>query len=607
MSARLRPISLILIFAVLLAGCAGDGRYFGHTEAPAENVLKYVSGSEPESLDPHIPTGQPEARVLMSIYDGLVEYHPKTMDPIPSLAESWEVSEDGTSYTFKLRQTGRFSNGDPITAHDFVYSMRRALSPELAAPNAYLAYYIKNAEEYNSGKAKAEDVGVEALDDYTYRINLKQPAPFFIGLLCHQFFRVVHRGTVEKFGKEWTKPENIVTSGSFKVLERRPYDRLIVVKDPNFWDAQMVRLDRIEFYPLEEATTIMNLYKSGDVYAVYNHVPPASWNAVVRRYKDEYLDFPELIVDFYTFNTTKAPMDDIRVRQAFALSVDRDAMAKFRKTTQPLIEFSPEGIFPRYEEARKKVYTDELAKRGSSLEEWKKRRFDPEKARALLAEAGFPVEKRGDSYVCPTFPVEKVELLYNTAEANRAVAEFIQAQWKQNLGITVTLKNQEFKTFLATRKKLDYMGVARAGWIGDYVDPASFLKLFYTKNNDSSTGWHDPEFDRLLDEANRERDPQRRYEILARAELLMLLAQPVIPLQTASTNWIKKPFVKGLYPNPGTLHAWKFVYIERDESQWDRDVENIMRVPNQHVDSNLERILSTQGAFVRSKQEAAAK
>lgn len=604
MTSGILQLTLPLMAALVLAGCAGDGRYFGHTEAPAENVLKYVSGSEPESLDPHLPTGQPEARVLMAIYDGLVEYHPKTMDPIPSLAESWEVSPDGTEYTFRLRRSGKFSNGDPITARDFVYSMRRALSPELAAPNAYLAYYIKNAEEYNSGKAESEDVGVEAVDDYTYRISLKQPAPFFIGLLCHQFFRVVHRPTVEKFGKAWTKSGNIVTSGPFKVLEHRPYDRLVVVKDPYFWDAEMVRLDRIEFYPLEEATTMMNLYKSGDIHAVYNHVPPASWNAVVRRYKDEYLDFPELIVDFYTFNTTKPPMDDLRVRQAFSLAVDRDAMAKFRRTTQPLIEFSPEGIFPRYEEARRKVYAEELAKTGSSLDEWKKRKFDPDKARALLAEAGFPVERRGESFVCPTFPVDQVELLYNTAEANRAVAEFIQAQWKQNLGITVTLKNQEFKTFLATRKKLDYVGVARAGWIGDYVDPASFLKLFYTKNNDSSTGWHDPEFDRLLDEANRESDPQRRYEVLAKAELLMLLAQPVIPLQTASTNWIKKPFVKGLYPNPGTLHAWKFVYIERDQSEWDRDVGNIMNVPNTHVDSNLARITATQEEFVRSRKEA---
>jgi oligopeptide transport system substrate-binding protein len=566
--------------------------------------MRYVSGSEPESLDPHIPTGQPEARILIALYDGLVEYHPKTMEPIPSLAESWDVSEDGTVYTFKLRRSGRFSNGDPVTAHDFVYSMRRALAPELAAQNSYLAYSIKNAEDYNAGKLPAEALGVEALDDHTYRLTLKQPAPYFVGLLCHQFFRVVHKPTIEKHGKTWTKPENIVTSGSFTLREYRPYDRIIVVKDPNHWDADMVRLDRIEFYPLEETPTMMNLYKSGDLYAVYNHVPPAAWNSVVSGYKDEYLNFPQLIVDFYTFNVTKPPMNDLRVRQAFNLAVDRDALAKFRRTSRPLIDFTPIGIFPKYEEARRKVYAEELAKIGSSLEEWQKRKYDPEKARELLAEAGFPVERRGNAFVSPSFPVDQIELLYNTAESNRAVAEFIQAQWKQNLGITVTLRNQEFRTFLATRKKLDYLGMARAGWIGDFVDPVSFLKLFYTQNNDSSTGWHDPEFDRLLDEANSERDPQKRYEILAKAELYMLLAQPVMPLQVASTNWMKKPFVKGMYPNPGTLHAWKFVYIERDESKWDRDVENIMNVPDGHVDSNLARINATQEEFVRSKTEA---
>jgi oligopeptide transport system substrate-binding protein len=674
----------IALVSSFLISCStqATGKYYGKTVAPEGQVLRYISGSEPESLDPAVPTGQPEARVLMALYDGLVEYHPKTMEAMPGIAESWKVAPDGTEYIFHLRQNATFSNGDPITAKDFVYTFRRALDPELAAKNAYLAYYIKYSEGFNGARAfvkkpdgsfllkrdfttapqsgtdesavppepeafggdtefhgperltvpgdeksrnelfeedaklkaaasgaefipiKAEDLGVEAVDDHTLRVKLIQPAPFFIGLLGHQFFRVVHEGTVEKFGADWVKPANIVTSGAFVLKEHHPYDRIIVEKDPNYWDAEMVRLERIEFYPLEEATTMMNLYKAGSVEAVYNHVPPAPWNDMVKQYTDEYLNFPEVAIEYYTVNVTKPPMDDLKVRKAFALAVDREALATFRKTTKPLVDFTPEGIFPKYEEARTKVYTRELAKQGSSLEEWKARIFDPEKARELLGEAGFPVQGSGGSYSVPSFPTAEVELLYNTSESNKAVAEFIQAQWKQNLGITVPLKNMEWKTFLNVRKELDYKGMGRAGWVGDYMDPFTFLNLFYSENNDSSTGWFDPKFDRLMDEANKELDEMKRFEMLAEAEFYMMQFQPVIPLQTQATNWIKKPYVKGLYPNPGTLHPWKFVYIEHDQAKWDRNVDNLMIDRDEWVHEHIDRLMATQIARVEAGKAA---
>jgi oligopeptide transport system substrate-binding protein len=368
----------------------------------------------------------------------------------------------------------------------------------------------------------------------------------------------------------------------------------------------MVKLDRIEFYPLDEATTMMNLYKAGSVDAMYNHTPPAAWNEVIRQYKDEYLNFPEVAIEYYTVNVKKAPMDELKLRKAFALAVDREALSKFRKTTKPLVDFTPEGIFPKYEQARKKVYTELLAKQGSSLEEWKARIFDPAKARKLLAEAGYPVQENNGRYSVPTFPTDQVELLYNTAESNKAVAEFMQAQWKQNLGITVPLKNQEWKTFLNVRKKLEYNGMARAGWVGDYMDPFTFLNLFYSPNNDSSTGWYNPKFDKMLDDANKELDEMKRFEKLAEAEFFMMQDQPVIPLQTQATNWIKKPFVKGLYPNPGTLHPWKFVYIERDQNKWDQNVDNIMEVSDPLVDIHIDRLMASQKAFTESKTAASS-
>ena len=680
-----RTVSVLLLSVFLYTSCStqATSRYYGKTQAPKDNILRYISGSEPESLDPPVATGQPEARVMMALYDSLVEYDPKTLDPIPSVAESWEVGSGGTEYVFHLRKNARFSNGDPIKAQDFVFSFRRAVSPELAALNGYLGYYIKYAEPYNGGQMfvrdkggrfllkddlaetktepakvsddlpgetefhkyidgperltvpatekeraeltakdpklkatiegkefvpiKGEDLGLEAVDDYTFRVKLRQPAPYFIGLLGHQLFRVVHKPTIEKYGKAWTKPENIVTSGAFKLKEHRPYDRITVERNPMYWDAGMVRLDGIEFYPLDEATTMMNLYKAGAVDAMYNHTTPAAWNDVIKQYKDEYLNFPEVAIEYYTVNVKKPPMNNVKVRQAFALAIDREAMAKYRKTTKPLVDFTPEGLFPKYEEARAKIYTEELKKKGSTLEKWKARAFDPAEARRLLTEAGFRVQQNGNSFSCPSFPVNQVDLTYNTAESNKAVAEFVQAQWKQNLGITVPLKNMEWKTFLSYRKKLEYTGMARAGWVGDYMDPFSFLNLFYSEANDSSTGWYDPKYDKMLDDANSELDEMKRFEMLAQAEFMMMQEQPVIPLQTQATNWIKKPYVKGMYPNPGTLHAWKFVYIEQDAAKWDQNVDGIMTTRDEWVYQNLDRLNATQKAFTEQRKTEQSK
>lgn len=681
---RLRTLFTLLAAVVvsgLLTSCTTEasGKYFGQTSPPTENVLRYISGSEPESLDPTLPNGQPEARILMSIYDGLIEYHPKTMEPIPSIAESWEIKEGGTEYIFNLRKNAKFSNGDPITAHDFVYTFRRGFKPELASRNASLGYYIKYSEPYNAGFAfikgsdgqfllkkdfveavtstsaenepaapaadtethkfldgperltvptaekdrkklldgdpklkaavegkelvpvKAEDIGVEAIDDYTLRIKLYQPAPYFVGLLGHQFFRVVPQKIIEKYGDKWSRPENIVTSGSFKVQAHRPYDELIVVRDPQNWDAANVRLDRIEFYPLDEQTTMLNLYKASRVDATYNHTIPAPWFDQISQYKDEYMLHPEAASEFYVISIKKPPMDKLKVREAFALAIDRDAFAKSKRTYKPLVDFVPFGIFPQYEAAREKVYTEELKKQGSSLDEWKARKFNPEKARKLLAEAGYPVQQSGSGWTAGSFPVENVSITYNTSESNKSTAEFVQAQWKQNLGITVPIKNMEFKTFLPMMNKVEYEGFGRRGWIADYMDPYTFLYLFYSPNNPGATGWWDPNFDKLLDQANNTIDPQKRYETIARAELLMMQNQVVIPLGVPGTSFMKKPYVKGMYPNPGTLHPWKFVYIERDKAKWDANVDEIMGMTDPAIEQQLSAIMASQTAFMNSK------
>jgi len=659
---------LIFALAALIAGCtvsAKNETFFGKTNPPRDNVLRYVSGSEPESLDPQIPTGQPEARICMALYEGLTEYDPKTTEPIPALAEHWEVNQDSSEFTFHLRHNGRFSNGDPITARDFVYTFRRGLNPETAARNASLSYYVKYGEAFNesavfvfdsksnafllekdfeaesensqspnaaspaapaqpkkakpkplssqpvdgaaaeyppapdgttpaantpfhhfmhsperlvlpgtekdrkkaldanpklkaavAGKqlvpVKAEDVGVEAVDDYTLRVSLTQPAPFFISLMPHQFFRVVNQKTIEKFGNAWTDPRNIVTSGPFRVEAYKPYDRIVAVRDPMNWDVANVKLDGIVFYALQDNTTIMNLYKAGELDAMLNHTVPAPWLDVIKPFKD-YMDAPEAAIDFYLFNTTKGPTSDLRVRKALNMSIDKKAYADWRHI-KPLTALTPEGIFPGYPQPK-----------GDP--------FDPDKARQLLADAGY--RDPAGRFDPKKFPTDQCELTTNPEGANLPIAEFMQAQWKQNLGVTIPIKIMEFKTFLVAQSTLDYKGIARNGWIADYMDPFNFLWLYYTPTGNNGTGWWNPKYVELLDEANRTIDHQKRYELLAKAEALALEAQPVIPLSTAATRWMKKPYVKGMYPNPQTLHPWKWVYIERDPAKWDYGVPSM--------------------------------
>ena len=588
-------LSLALVLSPGCAPTGADSRYFGKTQAPAGQVLRYISGSEPESLDPQIATGQPEARIMMALFDGLTEFDPKTAEPMPAIAERWEVNGDNTAFTFHLRETARWSDGTPITAGDFVYTIRRGLSPQLAARAAYVAYNIEYAQAYNEGglfvrdattrefvadpdrptlrlivpgdpkarteflatrpdlarlpgeafvPVRAEDIGVEALDEHTLRIRLSSGAPFFLGLLAHQFFRAVPHRTIETYGEAWTDPAHIVTSGPFLLKAWTPYDSVVVVKNPRYWDA--VTLDQITFYAVEDITTMMNLYKAGEVDATFNHTVPAAWVDLVRRY-DDYMNAPEAGTEYYLINTTRPPMNDARVRRAFNMAIDKVAMAEFKRIAKPLTGVVPEGIFPGYPPPR-----------GDP--------FDPQRARALLAEAGYTNARGG--FDPATFPTASVSVTYNTSETNRQIAEFVQAQWKQHLGLTVLLKNMEFKTVLSVRSRLEYEGVARGGWIGDYVDPYTFLSMFTTAAGDNGTGWSDPTFVRMLEDANRQGDRQTRYDALARAEAFLLEAQPIVPLYTNATNWLKKPYVKGLYPNPVTMHAWKTVRIEHDPAKW---------------------------------------
>ena len=640
-------IALILLAALAFStsSCtiaSSNEEFFGKTTPPARNIFRYVNGDEPESLDPVVGNGQPEARLYMALYEGLVEYNPKTLAPDPALAERWHINNDSSEFIFHLRQNARWSNGDPIDANDFVYSFRRALDKNTASRNAYLAYYLRYAQAYNqqrvfvrdpqtgefliardfdeslpaeplssgpidptkneylpdpnestpnhdtafhqqlhaplrltlpsdeksrtkqidadqklkaavAGKelvpVKGEDLGIEAIDKYTLRISLVQQAPFFLSLLAHQLFRIVPRKVVEQFGDKWAQAEHIVTSGAFKVKEWVPYDRLVLERDPMYWDTANVRLEELHFFPMTDQSSVMNLYKVGELDAVYNHAVPNPWLHVLKSKKD-YMDKGEAAIDYLIINTTKRPLDNPKVRRAFNLSIDKEAYAAWRRIVKPLTAFTPVGMFPGYPQPK-----------GAA--------FNPSEGRRLLGEAGYPVVQNADgTFSCPSFPVDQVEFIYNSQSSNKAVVEWMQAQWKQNLGVTVGLRNMEWKTFLEAKEKLEFKGFLRGAWGADYMDPFTFLSLFYTAG-ESGTGWEDPKYVAMLDKANRNPDHHERYKLLAEAEAYMLEQQPIIPIDSPSVNWLKKPYVKGMYPNPASLFAWKYIYIERDQSKWD--------------------------------------
>jgi oligopeptide transport system substrate-binding protein len=647
---RLRLFAQVVCCALVAAGCVARAQkqeWFGVISPPPGQTLRYISGAEVESLDPQMSSSQVDARIDVAMFEGLLEYHPKTLEPVPGIAERWENNGDKSEFVFFLRRNAKFSNGDPITARDFVYTVRRGLRPKLASRVAFMAYDIKYARDFNEGGAfvrdpktgrfllaseaaeseggaaaqapsesakagediapdtefhrliheplrlvvpsdekarakavkpgtklaalvegkefvpvKEEDIGVEAVDDYTLRFTLRQPTPYFLGLAQHQFFRALHEKTVERYGVTWTKPGNMVCSGSHMLVEHTPYNQIVVVKNPYYWDAARVRLEKIIFIPLEEQTTMMNLYKAGEIDATYNHTVPASWlKAGVRNVKD-YMDAPENGTQYWQLNTKQGPTADKRVRKALAMTVDRKALEAFRVVSKANGGFVPDGIIPGYKGPPGFI------------------KPDPEGAKRLLAEAGY--KDASGNFDPSKFPVKDLEITYNTSESNRQVAEFIQAQWKQALGVTIPLRSVETKSYFGMRARLDYKGIAAgAGWSGDYMDPYTYLGLFATATGDNGTGWFDPKYAKMLDDANREADQAKRFEMLAKAEEYLLDNAPVIPLLKPATSWMKKPYVKGMYPNPGTIHAWKFVYIEYDSAKWDTGMPDMS---NPHFD-----------------------
>ncbi len=502
----------------------------GKVVPPKSQTVRFLT-AEPDSLDPH---DYSNTVILNALFDGLLEYNNKNNDLAPSLAEKWEMNADATRWTFSLRKDARWSDGKPITANDFVYSWRRALNPEHAFRNAFMLYEIKNAESYNNGKGKAEEIGVRALDDFTLQVEMEKPTPYFYKTVALPAFRPVPRQAVEKHGEIWTKPENIVTSGAFKLSEFFPKDKIVVERNPMFWDNSKTKLEKIIFISEEKIPAgreypekPFEIYEKGEADAVFANSTPEE---AIRNRKD-FSVVKTTATDFIIVNTKVKPFDDVRVRRAFSLAINRDKLKQSNLTNFPTDSFLPE--IKNYQNA------------GSG-------NYNPVEARRLLAEAGFP---NGQNF--PEF-----EYTYNTAQRNLDIAENVQAQWQAELNVIVKLKNMEWKEFLKIRGAAEYKGFARSGWIADYDDPLNFLNLLVIEKNGFGTAWEDKKYAEMIGKSYLETDEAKRYKMLSEAEKYLLEQQPVIPLVMGSRGILCQPYVKNLSPNPLGQINWREVFVE---------------------------------------------
>jgi oligopeptide transport system substrate-binding protein len=510
--------------------------------APVRQVLRFGNSAEPQDLDPQNIQGITELNIVLALFDSLVEMDPHDLHPVPGQAETWEISPDGLTYTFHLRANLRWSNGEPLTADDFIQSYRRILTPTFAAEYAYLIYYyVQGAKEYYDGTlTDFSRVGFRAPDARTLVVSLKQPTPFLLKIIaCHYVWDAVPVKTIARFGpvgqkgSHWTRAGNLVGSGPFLLTEWIPNQRIVVARNPYYWDAGQVKLDGIEFYPIDDQNVEERMFRTGQLDLTFDFLPN-KLDTYRRDHPDELRIDPWLGIYYYNFNVTQPPFTDPRVRRAFALAIDREALVKdvMRGGQAPAFAASYPGT---------SGYVPRAHLTGGVAE-----------ARRLLAEAGFP----GGRGLPP------IELLYNTNVAyNRAMAEAIQAMWRQNLGAAVTLTTQEWKVYLDSMQTGHYQ-IARAGWIADYADPHVFLEIYGTGNGNNYTRWSNAGYDRLLHDALLAPDEAARYEIYQKMDAILVRECPIVPLFYYTKTYALSPRVHGWWPTLLDEHPYKYVFLQ---------------------------------------------
>ena len=528
---------LMLMLFISLTGCGS-----GESNISLGNrtgILYWGNGTEPASLDPHIATGVPEHHIMSSVMEGLVLKDRRSLEPRPGVAESWTISDDGRIYTFKLRDDARWSNGDPHIANDYVWSWWRALQPALGNQYAYMLFPIKNAKRYYDRETEDfGDVGVKALDQRTLQVTLTNPTPYFLQLLDHYSLFPVHQATIEKFGNadqrgtRWSYEGNLVSNGPFKLDEWKINRHITVTRNLHYWDNDNVALNGIVFKPVENTVTEERMFRAGQLHVTSN-VPADKISTYRKSNSTELKIAPYLGTYFYRLNIKTPQLQDRRVRRALGMAIDREKLVEnITKGGQiPAYTMTPPGTMGYYPKST-------LA-------------FDPEGAKNLLSEAGYP---NGEGF--PT-----IEILYNTNEGHRKIAVALQEMWKEYLNIDIKLLNQEWKVYLATESAGDYQ-ISRGGWIGDYVDPNNFLDMFLCGGGNNRTGWCNEEYDRLiLEVAPSQSSHEERLAVFQQAETMLLDDMPIIPVYTYTSVKLVDSSVENLDGNIMNQAMYKDIYL----------------------------------------------
>lgn len=531
-------LGLVALAGLSLPSCRKESRVDAATR---DKILLLGNGGEPKALDPHIVSSVGDSNILRATFEGLVTCDPvNDMVHAPGVAERWESNADSSEWTFFLRNNAKWSNGDPVTAKDFVYSFHRILHPEMSSPYASMLYFLKNGEAFNRGEiTDFSQVGVRAINDYELVCTLESPTPYFPDVVKHTAWLPVNQKNIETYGSmtdsytEWQKPGNQVSNGAFVLTEWRINDQIKVRRNPSYWDAKNVKLNGINFYPIDNNFTEEKAFRNELLH--YTYTAPENLIEGYRKIPHTPLRTePYNGCYFYRCNVKQTPTDNVDFRRALAYAINQEVIVKYvtRGGQQPAYGFTPPtagGYDPPHVV-----------------------QHDPEKAREYLRKAGY---KSGSE-------VPEFTIIINTSDQHKSIAVVIQDMWKKTLGITnVKIENQEWKVYQKTTQDLKY-DVSRAGWIGDFIDPTTFLGIWVTGDSNNYTGWSNPEFDRLLTESSFVSDPTERYAKLAEAEAILLEELPILPLYWYTRVYLLHPDVKNWNPLLLDNHPYKHIDLQ---------------------------------------------
>lgn len=520
-----------------LAGC-------GRRETPVAEGLRtrtllVGNAAEPGDLDPHLASILSDQIIVNTLFEGLTLLDERTTRPLPAAAESWQVSADGLTWTFRLRAGQQWSNGEPLVADDFVQAWRRGLNPDFGGDNAWYLFALKNAEAYHAKKIPdIAAVGFAAPDAHTLVLTLERPTPYLAALVSLPAWfplnprALAQHGALQKRGSPWTRPGNLVSNGAFMLAEWKPNARIVLARNPRYREAARTQLERIVFFPIENPDVEERDFRAGQLHVTSNL--PVTKLAAWREQDPAKLRVdPTLQINFLRFNTTRPPLDDARVRRALSLAIDRAAIARtvLQGSRAAAVAMTPPGTGG---------YTARAAVPTQIAE-----------ARRLLAEAGFPNGEK----------LPAIDLQCRNDEIMPRLAEALQAIWRRDLGLRTTIAQLEQKTWIQNQQTLNY-GISTAAWTADFPDPVTFLGMFTASSSYNWTGWKHADYERLMDTAAATVDADARYEILQRAEALLLEESPVAPVFVGAQTYLLHPAVKGWEPAPLVFRRFQLVRLE---------------------------------------------